>query len=585
MGMKILRSIRDNSNLLIFILFALSIFIKCVFFHYECFNYVAVSSLWQAPLEFLAFYFAKLLPAMFIASFVFFFKRQWWTIIVSVLVDLWLIANEIYFKVNYLFLDYETIAIATNLNGFENSIMPFLSWSLLCYAFITVLYVIIYKYLPKRNARNVVLLFVAIAACGLLVLFDCLWGYGGQKKFIEGPWQTAVRVGNGTTARTLNGAQFGEKGSGLHYILCNPIYQITKFNYEKKHGSTLTKGDKMKIQGFIGHDILKEESNGLNIVTIIIESFESWIMSISDTLGQEVTPNMNNFSNTKNCYKFTKIESEARGGSSGDGQMIINTGLLPISSGAACMLYGKNLYPNYAHFFPNAYCLDPCCGNVWNQLQMTKSYGYKENIPKGGSGGGDDWISNLFLSVIDTIKQPFCCQVITISTHTPFNSVTTKKLYFPEDMPTTMLNYLQSFHFADSCIGKMLNGLKNRSLLDNTIVVITGDHTIFKSSMWREFQPFAEKYNYPIPSEESYCPLIIYSPTIKERTVVDELCYQMDIFPTTLHCIGADDYYWKGFGVNLLDSTARHNRKITEDEAYILSDKMIRCDYFRVIGK
>ena len=74
MSMKILRSLRENGNMLIFILFALSVFIKCVYFHYACFNYVAVSSLWQAPLEFLAFYFAKLLPALFFASFVFLFK-------------------------------------------------------------------------------------------------------------------------------------------------------------------------------------------------------------------------------------------------------------------------------------------------------------------------------------------------------------------------------------------------------------------------------------------------------------------------------------------------------------------------------
>ena len=583
---NIFKKLGNNSNWVIFSLFALSIFIKCVFFHYACFNYVAVRSLWHAPIEFLAFYFAKLLPALFFASFVFLFKRQWWTIVASVVIDLWLIANEIYFKINYLFLDYETISIASNLNGFGNSILPFLSWSLFCYSFITLLYVIIYKHLFPQNERNISLQLIVIAVCGVFVLFDCLWGYGGQKKFIESPWQTAVRVGNGTTARTLNGAQFGEKGSGLHYILCNPIYQISRFYYEKKHGSTLTEAEKMKIQGFIGHDILKYETNGLNIVTIIIESFESWIMSISDTLGQEVTPNINNFSNSDNCCHFTKIESEARGGSSGDGQMIINTGLLPISSGAACMLFGKNIYPNYAHFFPNTYLFDPCCGNVWNQLQMTKSYGYKQNIPKGGSGGGDDWISNLFLSVIDTIKQPFCCQTITISTHTPFNSVKTKNLRFPEEMPTTVQNYLQSFHFTDSCIGEMLNGLKSRSLLDNTIVVITGDHTIFKKSMLGEFQSFAQKYsNYTIPSAESYCPLIIYSTKIRERTVVDELCYQMDIFPTSLHCIGADDYYWKGFGVNLLDSAARHNRKITEDEAYILSDKMIRSDYFRGIGE
>ena len=37
----------------------------------------------------------------------------------------------------------------------------------------------------------------------------------------------------------------------------------------------------------------------------------------------------------------------------------------------------------------------------------------------------------------------------------------------------------------------------------------------------------------------------------------------------------------KGFGVNLLDSVARHNRPITPEDAYDLSDKMIRADFFR----
>ena len=69
---NILQKIGSSSNWVIFSLFALSIFIKCVFFHYACFNYVAFSSLWQEPLEFLAFYFAKLLPALFFASFVFY---------------------------------------------------------------------------------------------------------------------------------------------------------------------------------------------------------------------------------------------------------------------------------------------------------------------------------------------------------------------------------------------------------------------------------------------------------------------------------------------------------------------------------
>ena len=52
----------------------------------------------------------------------------------------------------------------------------------------------------------------------------------------------------------------------------------------------------------------------------------------------------------------------------------------------------------------------------------------------------------------------------------------------------------------------------------------------------------------------------------------------MDVFPTILHLIDCEDYYWNGFGVNLLDLTARQYRPITESDAYELSDKLIRSN-------
>ena len=148
-------------------------------------------------------------------------------------------------------------------------------------------------------------------------------------------------------------------------------------------------------------------------------------------------------------------------------------------------------------------------------------------------------------------------------------------------MPSNLRNYLNAVHYTDSAIAPFLEKLEYDSLLTNTTIAITGDHTTFSHNMLMEYASFVDEHGYPIPTEISYCPLIVCSPNIKENIEVNERCFQMDIFPTILHCIGADDYYWKGFGVNLLDSAARHNRKITEDEAYILSDKMIRSDYFR----
>ena len=57
----------------------------------------------------------------------------------------------------------------------------------------------------------------------------------------------------------------------------------------------------------------------------------------------------------------------------------------------------------------------------------------------------------------------------------------------------------------------------------------------------------------------------------------------MDAYPTILQLINCEEYYWKGFGVNILDSTARHNRLISEHEAFVLSDKIIRANWFETL--
>ena len=55
------------------------------------------------------------------------------------------------------------------------------------------------------------------------------------------------------------------------------------------------------------------------------------------------------------------------------------------------------------------------------------------------------------------------------------------------------------------------------------------------------------------------------------------MCYQVDIFPTLLYLTDNYNYHWKGFGINVLDSTSkRMDNKIS----FELSDKIIRADFF-----
>ena len=73
-------------------------------------------------------------------------------------------------------------------------------------------------------------------------------------------------------------------------------------------------------------------------------------------------------------------------------------------------------------------------------------------------------------------------------------------------------------------------------------------------------------------------PLIIYSPQIQGNPHYNDDAYQMDVYPTYMSLLGVDDYRWNGLGKNLLDNNSK--RLIQEKEAFVLSDKLIRNNYF-----
>ena len=120
----------------VFIAFALVIFIKCILFHWFCFHSVLISSLWRNPFEFFRFWGGKIVPALFLGSFVFSTRQYWWTVIVNFICDIWLIANLFYYKANTLFLSLETMKMADNLNGFWDSLYTYMGWDIIVFILI-----------------------------------------------------------------------------------------------------------------------------------------------------------------------------------------------------------------------------------------------------------------------------------------------------------------------------------------------------------------------------------------------------------------------------------------------------------------
>ena len=166
-------SFGSKKQWLLFALFLGITFLQCCLFHWLAFNSILVSSLWKNPLAFWAFYLPKISISLFIASFVFLFKRQVWTIIFSTLLNIWIMAELMYFRANRIFLDAHSFSLISNMDGFWSSVPMYMYASDLLLLIPTALLIggVILLNTEKRGVTSALILF---ALAILLNIYGCL---------------------------------------------------------------------------------------------------------------------------------------------------------------------------------------------------------------------------------------------------------------------------------------------------------------------------------------------------------------------------------------------------------------------------
>lgn len=597
----------------LYFFFVLVLFVKCLLFHWDAFHSILISSLWKNPLSFYKFYMAKLLMPLFIANFCFITKRKWWTIIISLLVDIWCVSNLIYYKTYDEFLSVYDMLLVNNMEGAWSSLFAYFDWymlfmflttiilGILCFIFrdiiftkryrvflISILFVMILSYLnnnfiynpkfwqEKSNEE------IALSLDQQSEWIHFVNNHGGSEKLYESPFSYIpyFRVFLNATDITNDNNNFMDKYIRQQSIISDFIAINIFYIFHKNSPGDIIQLDDSDIKLIKPFFNNKDTTNSLprhSLIVILVESLECWPL-LDSIEGNDITPNLRKLKQQENVLFCSKLKSQTLGGNSGDGQMIVNTGLLPIQNGVACMNYRDNKYPDFAHFYSHSVLINPW-PKIWNQDTMSIRYSYINKIEPSDQSWQDADVMKILLEEVEKSIVPSCFFAITVSTHSPFNRVINDKIN--TSAPSILNRYIKCLNYADSCIGSFMDNFLSSPMSMHSTVVITSDHTIFKPKMLSDFKDYMTIHNLSLASGENYCPLLVYSPQINGNVCIDDICYQMDVYPTILHLIGCEDYYWKGFGVNLMDSIARNNRPISEEDAYILSDKIIRSDYFR----
>ena len=248
---------------------------------------------------------------------------------------------------------------------------------------------------------------------------------------------------------------------------------------------------------------------GKNVIVIHGESLQENLMTLSFN-GQEVTPNLNKLA--EEGMFFSNFYSPVSVGTSSDAELMFNTSLLPTKSGTAFVSYSDRTYNATPKLLgEKGYYTFSMHGNnadFWNRRNMHNSLGYdrfysKEdyNVTKENTVGLGINDYAFFDQSVQKIKKiaekndKWYGILIMLSNHTPFAEVdkygdfpvdiketvtkedgTTEEVTYPYMEGTKLGNYFKSAHYADGAIGELINRLDEEGLLDNTVVVIYGDH-------------------------------------------------------------------------------------------------------------
>lgn len=252
-------------------------------------------------------------------------------------------------------------------------------------------------------------------------------------------------------------------------------------------------------------DIFKDK----NIIVIHAESIQNYLLDtkINDT---QVTPNIKRLAN-EGMY-FSNFYAQESVGTSSDTEFTFSTSLLPASSGTVFVSYYDRYYPSIQKLFKEedyyVFSMHANKGNYWNREAMHKSLGYDTFYYYDKDYELDDIIglglsdksffrqSSKLISDISSKHDKFYGLMIMLTNHTPFDAVLdqtdldltykyTKKNEETGEESQVINNYLKDMtlgkyfttaHYADEAIGEFINELDEVGVLDDTIIVIYGDH-------------------------------------------------------------------------------------------------------------
>ena len=404
-------------------------------------------------------------------------------------------------------------------------------WHVFIFFFLLVyVWIYLYKKIEITHVKPIYDLkfYIFSTLSSLFIVFVCVIG---------------VRGGIGNATRPINmvdAHRFVKKGIHADFVLNSPFSFIRTFNknfFKKKNFM-----DPSKVNQVLNP--IKKVNDSVysqpNVMILVMESFgREYIGAFNKNRSIEnyvsYTPFLDSLSN--NSMIFTNAFANGRQSIEALPSILasVPSFKIPFTSSPyanqeiqslVSVFNEKGYTTSFFHGAPNGSMGFLGLSNI---LKFDNYFGKNEfndnSLYDGFWGIWDEPFLQYVNNTTSKLKEPFFSTFFSLSSHEPF--------YVPEKyegvFPMGDVQMHQVIGYSDNALRKFFESAKKEPLFENTIFIITADHT---NQFWYPY--------YSAPVNRFSIPVLFYHPNNSLKGENDVLMQQMDIFPSLIDLLGYD---------------------------------------------
>ena len=317
-------------------------------------------------------------------------------------------------------------------------------------------------------------------------------------------------------------------------------------------------------------------AKGKNIIVIQFESLQD--LPVNRKLNNiEITPNLNAL--LEDSIYFKNGISQISMGTTSDAEFAVSTSCYPLPAESAFKTMANRKFiglPSLLRtggYYTTTFHTNK--STFWNRKNMYPRLGFNKWYDqsyfgtdyRGDSYGSPDYVLyQKAIPVIKKLKVPFYAQIITVSSHSPFDVPSwMKTVNFGQDANYRFVGkYFKNINYADRQLGMFIKELKASGLYDDSLIVVYGDHFGISEEAINKNDPNYIKKNLSILSkilgrkfddlDTFNIPILFKMPGSIDAKIVSLPAGQVDIMPTLLNLTGIKNTSGTMFGKDLFNT-------------------------------